>query len=99
MSIENVIKHNIDHHNQIENQEHRRYWHQKLNDVKNDSGVAEIISKLDKVFDPRNNNHHIGDYYRRSGMKIDLHTKSSESTNLLKVINIIVEGLTRSKKD
>ena len=95
MSIDNIIKHIIDHHNQVENAERKRYWHQKL--VATDSQEArEIASTLEKVLDPKNANHHIGDFYRKSGMKIALDRNSSESTNLLKVINTIVQGLKNS---
>ena len=44
-------------------------------------GALEMINKID------HNKHHIGDFYRHNGMKIDLNRDSLESNNLLLVSN------------
>ena len=88
--IENVIRHIIDHHNQVGSDTHHRYWHEKLEGLDGDV-VHQIIKQMD------HNQHHIGDCYRQSGMKVDLNRKSDEATAILKVINFIVGGLTKEE--
>ncbi len=92
MSVKNVIRHIIDHHNQAGDDSHHQYWHQKLETI--DSNAArQIIKQLDHG--QHHERHHIGDCYRKNGMKIDLNRKSDEATNILKVMNFIVGGLTK----
>lgn len=88
MSIENVIRHIIDHHNQNGNDFHHRYWHEKLEHINSDS-CHQIVRQMD------HNQHHIGDFYRQSGMKVDLNRESNEATAILKVMNFIIGGLTK----
>ncbi len=88
MTIENVVRHIINHHNQVGDDVHHRYWHQKLEEEKVDV-ARQIIKKLD------HSQHHIGDCYRQSGMRVDLNRKSHEATAILKVMNFIVGGLTK----
>ncbi len=89
MSIENVIKHIIDHHYQKDG-EHHDYWHQKLEGLDSDV-VHKIITQMD------HNQHHIGDVYRHHGMKVDLNRESGEATAILKVMNFIIGGLTKDE--
>ena len=101
MSIENVLKHIIDHHNQVEGQGHNvsmirkdsgeghhHYWHQKLEEVDSKASLA-MVERVE------HNLHHIGDLYRQGGMKINLKKKSTEAENLIKVMNFIIHGMTQ----
>ena len=90
MSIENVIKHIIDHHNKSGSYKHHLYWHQKL-EQDNSDFARHIVKQMD------HNQHHIGDCYRKTGMKIDLNRETPEATSILKVINFIVDGLTKDE--
>ncbi|MCE3255393.1 MAG: hypothetical protein K0R25_887 [Rickettsiaceae bacterium] len=83
--VSKAISHIIDHHNQVENN-HHHYWHQKLENLDGEE-AKKIIDDLD------HSNHHVGDYYRRNGMRISLDKNSEESTNLLRVMYCIVHGL------
>jgi hypothetical protein len=88
VSIDNVIKHIIAHHNQVGDDAHHRYWHQKLEGL--DGKVAhQIVKQMD------HNQHHIGDCYRQTGMRVDLNIESHKATAILKVMNFIVGGLTK----
>jgi len=90
VSIENVIKHIIAHHNQVGDDAHHRYWHEKLESCDGD-GVRQIVEQMD------HNQHHVGDCYRQTGMRVDLNRASHEATAILKVMNFIVGGLTKNE--
>jgi hypothetical protein len=90
VSIENVIRHIIEHHNQNGNDFHHRYWHEKLEHADSDS-CRQIVRQMD------HSQHHIGDFYRTNGMRIDLNRESNEATAILKVINFIIGGLTKDE--
>ena len=96
MPIETAIKQIIDHHNQelgkAANNTNHNYWHQKLEEV-NSNNALQMIDKIN------HNNHHIGDFYRRNGMKIDLNKDSPEANNLLSVMNFIIDGLQKNNKN
>jgi hypothetical protein len=91
MSIENVIKHIIAHHNQVGDDNHHRYWHEKLEDCDGDR-VHQIVKQMD------HSQHHIGDCYRQTGMRVDLNRESHEATAILKVMNFIMGGLTKDEE-
>jgi len=86
LTVENVIQRIIDHHNQVDNDNHHRFWHEKLEHE--DGGKAqELVDQLDHT------QHRIGDYYRENGLRIHLEKESPEAFNLLKVMKFIFVGL------
>ncbi|MES2678045.1 MAG: hypothetical protein V4612_07040 [Pseudomonadota bacterium] len=90
MTVENVIRRIIDHHNQIDNEGHHRFWHEKL-EHEHSKRAEELIDQLDHT------QHHIGDYYRENGLRIHLEKESPEATNLLKVMKFIFAGLNQDE--
>ncbi len=91
MTVENVIRRIIDHHNQVDNDNHHRFWHEKL-EHEDGEKAQELVDQLDHT------QHRIGDYYRQNGLRIHLEKESPEASNLLKVMKFIVAGLTKDEE-
>lgn len=74
--------------------QHPKYWQEKLEELQeNNPKVKEILAKIN------HHQHHLGDYYLKFGMKIDLNKTSPEAENLRKVMDLIMEGLKSDTDD
>lgn len=64
--------------NQIDDKSYRNYWRGKLD---HDGEIGKRFDDLDRY-----ENSHVGDFYRKSGMKIDLKNESDPAVKSLKTV-------------